>query len=556
MRRYLILIILVVLATAAAVYDGVLRFEKDRIRNVSDHLLERVYSRSMREFYTLLADARLVLEQGGGNYQLLTLQQSSPLSPFLDAADDPQLLAQPGDWQVRLGLEELNADISVKGNATGDSGLLLDLYSRYGKQHLYLRIDLQNWMAQTTDDLGLGMMPWRVNWRGHTLPPQAGGTNALMTLFSDFLVPEFSLYLSHEEIEGLFHARTEAVLMAALVAIPELLLLLWLWRQYFHGRSLERALERSNLDLRQQRHQNQLRSRMLQHASEQVKGLNQDLEHARKRMELSERLAALGEISAGIAHEINNPVAYSLSNIRTLSEDVSVLASFIRRLDEASDQLDPKSPFYLELAAAYRSLEVGDALASAPDRIKDATEGIERVGRIIQDMRKLSRGSNEDRTLADLSSHLTSVINIARSRLKGNIEFVTDLVELPPIYCNPSQVGQVVLNILVNAIQAIGNDRGCVTLTEFLHQHELEIRICDDGPGMNEAVAARVFEPFFTTKAEGEGTGMGLALCYQLIQAHEGRIDLKTKPGEGTCFSIWLPLNAQNAGAGDETHAE
>lgn len=556
MRRYLVIILMLVAATAAVVYDGVLRFENERIRDISDHILERVYSRTMREFYALLGDARTALDQNGGAYQLLTLQQSSPLAPYLDAAPDFKDLHQSGDWQLSINLDDLNAVVRVTEAAGENSGLLLDLYSRYSKEHLYLRIELQDWLARTTDDLGLGMLPWLLTWKGYGLPADNRESMQMMTLFGDFLLPEFSLYLSHREIDDLFHQKTEAALVAALVAIPELILLLWLWHQYFRGRHLEQVLQRTSLDLRQQRQQNQLRTRMLQHASEQVKGLNQDLEQARKRMELSERLAALGEISAGIAHEINNPVAYTLSNISTLSEDFTAMASFIRRLDEASDQLDPQSPFYRELAEAYRSLDVGGALESAPERIHDATEGMERVGRIIQDMRKLSRGSNDSRKLSDLNNHLNSVINIARSRLQGNIEFVTELADLPLMYCNPSQIGQVVLNILVNAIQAIGNTPGRIVLSQILHNDKLEIRISDNGPGMNEATAARVFEPFFTTKAEGEGTGMGLALCYQLIQAHEGHIDLNTKPGEGTTFTIWLPLNSADAGAGVQQNAE
>lgn len=556
MRRYLIVIILLVIATAAVVYDGVLRFENNRVRNISDHLLERVYSRTMRDFYTLLADARTVLDQGGGNLQLLRLQQSSTLSQYLETADNMEQLSSPGDWQVSIGLEELTTEVSAVTSVADDPGLLLDLYSRYSDQHLILRINMKAWLQQTTDDLGLGTLPWVVSWRGHRLAAEAGASTEMMTLFTDFLVPEFSLYLSYREIDALFRQHFEAVLMALLVAIPEFILLLWLWRQYFRGRTLQEELERTSHDLVLQREQNQLRSRMLKHASEQVRGLNEDLETARRRMELSERLAALGEISAGIAHEINNPVAYSLSNINTLAEDVSVMKDFIHRVDKASDQLDPQSPFYKQLLDDYRSLDVDEALQSAPERIHDAREGIERVGRIIQDMRKLSRGSKDGRTMSELNSHIESVVNIARSRMKGNIEFTSALVDLPLIYCNPSQIAQVVLNILVNAVQALGTEPGEIHFTEVLHEYELEIRICDNGPGMDEETAARVFEPFFTTKAESEGTGMGLALCYQLVQAHNGHIDLQTKPGEGTCFTLWLPINAAVAGAGEDQNAE
>lgn len=556
MRRYLAVILLLVIATAAVVYDGVFRYENSRVLAISNHLLERVYSRTMREYYALLADARTSIERDGGTHMLLTLQQSSPLSNFLEAGPSLDQLRQPGDWQVSVSLEELSSSVAVPVDTHDKAGLLLDLYSRYSNQRLALRIDMQNWIHQTTEDLGLGLLPFTVTWRGNALPQLDDGDMQSMTLFNDFLIPEFSLYLSHNEILELFNQYTLAILVAAMVSIPEAILLLWLWRQYFRGRNLQKVLERTSQDLQRQKQQNQARSRMLKKASEQVKGLNDDLEKARIRMELSERLAALGEISAGIAHEINNPVAYSLSNLSTLKEDLSVLTEFIQQVDKATDLLDKDSEAYQALLKAYQSLDVPDALGSAPERIHDASEGIERVARIIQDMRKLSRGANDGMRACDLNRELESVFNIARSRLKGNIQLITELQALPPVHCNPSQIGQVVLNMLVNSIQAIGSDKGGeITLRQVVHDQQLEMSICDNGPGMDEETASKVFEPFFTTKDEGQGTGMGLALCYQLIEAHQGRIELATEKGKGTCFTVWLPLGTSDVSAGG-SHAE
>ena len=134
-------------------------------------------------------------------------------------------------------------------------------------------------------------------------------------------------------------------------------------------------------------------------------------------------------------------------------------------------------------------------------------------------------------------------------RLPGNISLQVELTELPEVYCNSSQIGQVVLNILVNAIQALEKDGGTIRISEVLANGVLSISIRDDGPGMDNAVAARVFEPFFTTKLEGDGTGLGLALCYKLMQEHQGGIELETAPGKGACFTLILPI-------GEKNHAE
>lgn len=558
MRRYLLIIVLIVLGSAAVVYDGMLNLENARVQRISEHLLERVYSRALREYYVLLTDARQVLEEQGTPLTLAGLQQSTHLGNYIMVAVSAAELQRPGDWLLRLGLTALDSQVSAVPGSAAQPALVLDVGEQLDSpQRIAVRLEVLPWLSHLSEDQGLGAIPLMITWQGNTLSgAEAAPAAAGMTVFTDFMVPEFSLYLSHREIDDLFQQKITAALATLLVTIPEFILLFWLWRQYFRGRRLQQALEKSHRDLADQRYAYEIRNRLLQHKSAQVKGLNEDLEQARRRMELSERLAALGEISAGIAHEINNPVAYSLSNLTTLKEDVEALMAFIQRLDKASDQLDEQSPFYRQLLQDYQQLEIPHALRSAPERIQDITEGIERVSRIIQDMRKLSR-TGGDKNFTQLNSDLNSVLNIARSRLKNNIELVTELAELPPVYCNASQISQVVLNILINAIQAIGDQPGGrITLTQTLHDGQLQMQICDNGPGMDEITASRIFEPFFTTKAEGEGTGMGLALCYQLIEEHQGRIDLQTQPGEGTCFTIWLPLKPLPTSAGEEQHAE
>jgi len=553
LRRYLLIIIVVVIASAAVVYDIVLRLENDRVRSMSEHILERVYIRALRDYYGLLTDIRHVLESGEGADTLRTMQANTDIGHFLTISDRPQDVMQQGDWRLRLELDELGVEVSSDGDDRHQPALVLDtgLTAKASSPRILVRLDVISWLQRITEDLGMDSIPMRILWGDQVISPDLFGSRSMMLSFEDFLIPQFTLQLSYAKVDSLFHQRLTALVLALLVAMPELILLIWLGRQHFHSRRLVLALNKSRRDLVAEKHANEARSRLLHHTSAQVMTLNQNLEQARRKMELSERLAALGEISAGIAHEINNPIAYCRSNLEGLGEDIQALQEFIHSVDKLSDLVDKDSDFYHHLTEEYRRLAIPDVLASAPGRIDDISEGIERVSRIIQDMRKLSRREAQDMQPSPLNEHIESVINIARSRLKGNIELHIELVPIPLIPCNASQVGQVILNILVNAIQALGErPGGKITLSEHLHPDHLAIEICDNGPGMNEITANRVFEPFFTTKPEGEGTGMGLALCYQLIEAHHGRIELKTEPGEGTCFTVWLPLNAGAYNAG------
>lgn len=259
-----------------------------------------------------------------------------------------------------------------------------------------------------------------------------------------------------------------------------------------------------------------------------------------------ERLVAVGQLSAGIAHEINNPVAYVHSNLVDIREDFENLHRFIRRIDELAHELPRDGDIWRGMVQAYRDEQVADILALLPERLKDSVEGVERIGHIVHDMKTLVRGGGSSKSLCNLNQDLATVINIARTRIKGQVRFHVHLLnDCPQLWCNPSQIGQVVLNILVNAVQAVGDNSGDISLTETLRDNELEITICDDGPGMDKELIEKAFEPFFTTKGEQDGTGMGLPLSRQLVQDHGGRLEVESEPGVGTCFHIFLPVPAQ-----------
>lgn len=553
-KGYVLLSLLLAAAAGLGVYEFSFRIEQQRTAAISDDLLQHVYIRSLREYYQLLADAEQWLNNPPADWA--TLQQdgfSSPLRPFMRVAEeDPARLAVSGDWLLRMSLRDLKAGITPPPHLVEHPGLLLLLSSANQQHALTIRLELYEWLQQITADMGYADLPMLVMHQAQPLSETAPQQRGQMMVFHDFLVPEFSLYLDRSQIEKHFFQSWLPPAAAAVSATVLWLLLLLLFSQYGGRKQISHELESRSAELEEANHILRTQLELNAHSQKellkshyQLQSLNQDLENARNRLLLSERLAGLGELSAGIAHEINNPVAYISSNLKELNNDVRALMDFVRAIDEASDLLDAKSDFYQQLLRVYQSLDIAHVISMAPERLQDCIRGTERVTWIINDMRKLSR-IQPSMQWCQLNDDIRSVVHIARSRLPGNITLTMELIDLPDVFCNPSQISQVVMNILVNAIQALEASGGNIHIREVLENDVLNLSLCDDGPGMDASVAARVFEPFFTTKLDSEGTGLGLALCYKLMQEHQGSIELQTAPGKGACFTLILPIGEKD----------
>ncbi|MCA6060584.1 hypothetical protein HUF18_12410 [Thalassolituus sp. ST750PaO-4] len=556
-KRHVLLSLLISTIIGFGVYELSVRVEQQRTAAVSHDLLQHVYIRSLREYYQLLADAEQLLNDHPPGYvELQQYRQNSPLGPFmLISEESSEKLAVTGDWLLHMSLQDLKADITIPGRLVERPGLVLTLHSAMKERSLIVRLELYEWLQQITSDMGYGDIPILVMYHAQPLSDPAPQQRQQMMVFNDFLLPEFSLYLDRSQIEGHFFQTYLPYSAASAAMALSLLLLIILFYQYGRRMQASRELEGRSAELAETSHI--LRTQMALNARSQkellksnyqLRGLNRDLENAQTRLKLSERLAGLGELSAGIAHEINNPVAYISSNLKELGHDLQALLDFVQSIDEASDLLDIKSDFYQELLLAYQRLDIPHVSSVAPSRLQDCIRGTERVTQIIADMRKLSR-TQSHMQWCQLNDDVSSIINIARSRLPDNVNLTVELIDLPEVFCNPSQIGQVVLNVLINAIQALEGSGGNIYISEALDQNVLSISIRDDGPGMENNVASRVFEPFFTTKLEGDGTGLGLALCYKLMQEHQGGIELETAPGKGACFTLILPI-------GEKNHAE
>ncbi len=277
---------------------------------------------------------------------------------------------------------------------------------------------------------------------------------------------------------------------------------------------------------------------LLQQQYQQLESLHSRLQEAQTQLLQSEKLASIGQLAAGVAHEINNPIGYVHSNLGTLDNYTADLFKLIAGYEAAT-----KSD---ELVELKQGLDLDYLREDIPQLLRESKDGIARVRKIVQDLKDFSRlDSSPDWHYANLHQGLDSALNIVHNEIKYRADVVKDYAALPEIECIPSQLNQVFMNLLVNAAQSIEGPRGCITLRSRLVEssQEVWVEVADTGKGIPEEIRSRIFDPFFTTKPVGKGTGLGLSLAYGIIQKHHGRIDVASEPGHGTTFRVTLPIH-------------
>ncbi|MCC7261163.1 MAG: PAS domain S-box protein [Candidatus Latescibacteria bacterium] len=266
----------------------------------------------------------------------------------------------------------------------------------------------------------------------------------------------------------------------------------------------------------------------------------------------SEKLASIGQLAAGVAHEINNPLGFILSNLGTLSEysrEVLGLVQQYERLYLALQSGDPDQIAQARLQVGHHRAEVDIEylMGDLEQLIGESREGAERVRRIVQSLRDFAHQDQMEQIPASLNECLESAIAIAWNELKYKAEVTKDYAPLPRVPCYPQELNQVFINLLVNAAQAIVG-QGTIAIRTFLSDEWVCAAITDTGQGMPPEVRRRIFEPFFTTKSVGQGTGLGLSTSYHIVvHKHRGELLVESQEGVGTTFTVQLPL----AGAGE-----
>ncbi len=269
--------------------------------------------------------------------------------------------------------------------------------------------------------------------------------------------------------------------------------------------------------------------------------LNEKLKDAQNQLLQSEKMASVGQLAAGVAHEINNPIGYVYSNLGTLEDYMQDLFSIV----DSYEALEPAIADGEVLERVRATKEKTDLKFLRDDTralMVETREGITRVKKIVQDLKDFSRiDATDEWHWADLQKGIDSTLNIVWNELKYKVEVKKEYADIPEVECRPSQLNQVFMNLLVNAGHAI-EDKGVITIRTGQEGEQVWVEIADNGKGIAPEHLSRIFDPFFTTKPIGQGTGLGLSLSYGIVQKHGGRIDVKSELGKGTTFSVWLPI--------------
>jgi signal transduction histidine kinase/ligand-binding sensor domain-containing protein len=287
----------------------------------------------------------------------------------------------------------------------------------------------------------------------------------------------------------------------------------------------------------------------LQHRNAELETLNEQLAGAQSQLIQSEKMASVGQLAAGVAHEINNPMGYVKANLCALKRYMGNVYSVLDGYALLEQALPVDHPDRIDMTALKSRVELDYLRQDVPQLLEEADEGVARVQKIVHDLRDFSRLDEHEWLWADLHQGLESTLSIVAHEIKYKAELVREYGELPSIECLPSQLNQVFLNLLVNAAQAI-DGRGRITIRTGVDADGVWVQVADTGQGIAAAHLGRVFEPFFTTKPVGSGTGLGLSVSYGIVRTHGGTIEVASEWGVGTQFTVHLPIRRRIQEAG------
>lgn len=262
------------------------------------------------------------------------------------------------------------------------------------------------------------------------------------------------------------------------------------------------------------------------------------LEQTQHQLLQSEKMAAVGQLAAGVAHEINNPIGFVTSNMGSLADYVAQMFSLIDTYHTASAGLPPEQRATVEAQA--HKIELAYLREDIPSLIRESREGLARVKRIVNDLSDFSHSDDGQWAPADLNHVLDSALNVAANEVKYKASVVKEFAVLPPVVCIAAQLNQVLVNLLVNAAQAI-DTKGVITVRSGVQGDEVWLEVSDTGCGIPDDIQKRIFEPFYTTKPVGKGTGLGLSITWEIINRHHGRIEVHSTLGKGSTFRITVP---------------
>lgn len=285
----------------------------------------------------------------------------------------------------------------------------------------------------------------------------------------------------------------------------------------------------------------------------ELKNTLKQLENTQAQMIQSEKMASIGQLAAGVAHEINNPTGFISSNLKTLMDyqgDIAHLIENYRQFitDVSSEEFGDRIPEALKqsaqkLSAIENDIDLEFLLDDIDDLIGDCREGTDRIKKIVMDLKDFAHPGEDKIKSIDINKGLESTLNVVNNEIKYKATVKKELGDIPPVKGYPQQLNQVFMNILVNAAQAIEKKGEIVVKTQQVNGH-VEIKISDTGCGIPEENLHKIFDPFFTTKDVGKGTGLGMNIAYNIVKKHNGKLEADSTVGKGTTFTIKIPTDA------------
>lgn len=279
----------------------------------------------------------------------------------------------------------------------------------------------------------------------------------------------------------------------------------------------------------------------LSRTNNELQALNTKLAQAQSQLLLSEKMASIGMLAAGVAHEINNPVGFIKSNMQSLEKYVDDLLRVVSAYEEVEALLPEHRASFTELHRLQEQIDLEYEKKDILALMSESLQGLERVTKIVQNLKDFSHIESQDEWIVDdIHKEIESTLSIIRYEL-SSCEVKKEYGVLPPVECLPSQLNQVFMNLLMNAAQAI-ETKGTITIRTGTGNNTIWIEIADTGNGIAPEGLRHIFEPFYTTKPVGKGAGLGLFVSYSIVQKHHGRITVESDVGKGTTFRVWLPI--------------
>ncbi len=276
-----------------------------------------------------------------------------------------------------------------------------------------------------------------------------------------------------------------------------------------------------------------------------------DLQESQEQLIQSEKMASLGQMVAGVAHEINTPLGYVTSNIETLKLNIDDLSSVMVDLKSLMDEVQmPKrnnrkiTEKLVATLRQYRSVEAPELVEESGQLLADGTYGLSEITKLVTSLKDFARLDRQSTEQIDIHDCLENSITIASNHIReNNVSVIRDFGDLPKLACYPSKLNQLFLNIITNACQAMSGMSGELTIRSNTVGKEIQLQFVDQGIGMDEETQQKMFDPFYTSKEIGQGTGLGMSIAYKIIEAHNGRIEVESELGHGTMISIFIPIS-------------